>query len=231
MHPKIEASQNMARTTSNTIQTWRENWNTILYDLSKWMLHEDDNLEIVYNTEVFFYDLLQDIIGKAKTKDKWEFYKYKEHNPYYISIRARSEKIGVEFSLGIYIHEFTFDVNIARSNRIRFMDDTFWEHFINLNNCGVFEFSETTSLSYNDKYTGHREIFQKSKSNIFTVIRNHVLFEYLHGGCVDFGELSVKWPINTEPNDFFNKACKAFKLMYQINYLLYRNEYLSQRNR
>jgi len=221
----------MAKAKNNTTQAWRENWDTVLHDLSKWMLHEDDNHEIVYNTEVFFYDLLQDIIGAAKTKDNWEFYKYKEHNPNYISIRAKSEKIGVEFSLGIFFHEFTFAVDISRSNRIKFMNDIFWKHFVNLDSCGEFEFSEFTPLLYDKKYTGYREIFQKSKSNIFSVIRNHVLFEYLHGGCVDFGEISVKWHHNIEPNDFFDKACKAFKSMYQINYLLYRNEYLSQRTR
>ncbi|EMS78852.1 hypothetical protein [Desulfotignum phosphitoxidans] len=140
-----------------------------------------------------------------------------------------SEKMGVEFSFGIYRNSFFIETFIQYPWYLKSMDDFFWQLFLDLEALGDFKFQESaipSSLEAKEilKHTG------KSKSNIFNVIRNYILLES-SGGSIDLGSLEISWPISTPWEDLLKNGIEAFKKLYRINYLLYRRYYLYLRSR
>ena len=140
-----------------------------------------------------------------------------------------SEKMGIEFSFGIYQNSFFIETFIQYPWYLKSMDDSFWQLFLDLEALGNFKFQESAIPSSPEA----REILKytsKSKSNIFNVIRNYILLES-SGGSVDLGSLEISWPVSTPWEDLLKNGIEAFKKLYRINYLLYRRYYLYLKSR
>jgi hypothetical protein len=80
---------------------------------------------------------------------------------------------------------------------------------------------------------------KKVKSNLFRLARHCILFAAQQNkNDIDvediyenFGSIQVSWPLNIRIEELLNNASEVFKRFYQINYMLYRHEYITNHSK
>ena len=103
---------------------------------------------------------------------------------------------------------------------------------LELNDYGKFVFAEDTMPNLTSNLTLQAK--KKVKSNLFRLTRHCILCEtQKNDDTVDvediydnFGHLQVSWPLNIKMQDLLNNMFEVFVRFYQINYMLYRHEYI-----
>lgn len=138
---------------------------------------------------------------------------------------VKSEKLDLDFIIGIYHREFFLTTDLIYSYYIKNMDNSFWSHFTVLDSLGHFNLLEN-SLQSSDKSKLAKKEFKNVNSSIFRLIRNHIIFELIDGGSADCGSFEIKWPVSTSWEVIIKNGSSAFKRLYRINYILYRNAHL-----
>ena len=149
--------------------------------------------------------------------------------PFGLSVVVESEKMGIKFSFGIYESNFFLNTFIDYPWHIKSMDDKFWHELSKLSFLGEFHFLENIVPDSPESDSISKKVKCK-KSQIFNMILNYALLES-SGGSGDFGSIEIRWPINHPWNDLLNNGSEAFRILYKVNYQLYRAYYLSTRNK
>ncbi|WP_130537674.1 hypothetical protein [Thiomicrorhabdus indica] len=162
---------------------------------------------------------------EAKIRDQWS-YKWSAL-PDGISLYALSEKQQHEYSIGIFQGKFYIESNIYDASLLKTMKPKYWAILAELDDSiDSFKFSENAVVSNKVNFD-----LKSSKSSIFNLMRNYVLLTEHEMGIVDIGQLGALWPIS-QNNDFLeNEATKVLTGLHQLNYLMYRNEYIRAKSR
>ena len=147
--------------------------------------------------------------------------------PFGLSVVIHSEKMDVEFSFGIHEGKFFLDSFIDYPWYLKSMDDEFWHQLSKLSLLGEFHFLENAVPNSPESESIFKKVKCK-KSNIFKMILNYVLLESSCGSG-DFGAVEIRWPINLPWNDLLTNGSEAFRILYKVNYQLYRAYSLSMR--
>ena len=127
---------------------------------------------------------------------------------------------------------FYLESHIIYAENLRYMTDDFWRMLLELKGLGVFEFSGMGSLSVEE-----RQFFENKTSTIFQIIRGFMLYQfekmngsnYQQSPSMELGQLVLKWDFNTSWPILLEQSCKAFKLIYNINYSLWKIEDLAKK--
>lgn len=206
-------------------------WNHIIQDYHELFYENYDSQDPdQYNKVIRVHNIFETILKfftrYGEFKDSWDFPARINLFPSIFYATVGSEKIGLEFDFGINDYEnFFLSTHLIYPYNIKNMNDIFWSHFSELVSFGQFEFLENFWRS-SDEVEKSLKKFKNSSSNIFRLIRNYILLELYEGGSADYGSLEIKWPISTSWDIIIKNGASAFKRLYQINYMLYRNEYL-----
>ena len=210
-----------------------ENWEHQL-DEHLLLQYEPEAIEAEADRERIFFqtnDLLLSIAGNffsyGKFKDKWDTSKCSIF-PFGQYLLLRSEKMDITFNWGVELNDFYLETHIMHSEDLRFMTDDFWRNLLELKELGKFEYASGGGLM-----SEQRPYFENKTSIVFQVIRTFMLnqTEVMNdGNCQwEFGSLVLKWEMNNDWPSLLEKACKAFKLMYQLNYQLWKVHDLAQK--
>lgn len=123
------------------------------------------------------------------------------------------------FTFGLF-REFYLVTELKNPHNLKHMKDDFWHLLFKLADIGKFGFKENEkpSSTMRSKYP---QLFNK-QGNYYKLLRNYFLYEMDHGLIRSLGYVSVSWPNQTPFGKLIPKACEAFRLMYEINLLLWR---------
>jgi hypothetical protein len=181
----------------------------------------DENDEAVDVFELYlrsFAEMLQVICQGLRARDEWEFF--------YIGglASARSKKMAQDFRFGAYLlNEYYMECSIPYPIHLKKMPDDFWRILLQLGEFGNFGFGENRTSA-------------AGKSNVFKMIRAYseieaATDEFDDDPFMDFGFLTVSWPLSTSIGELFAAAADVLPRMHRLSYMLYRAEYIAQKAR
>lgn len=186
---------------------------------------EDETLRVVKNTHKMLTKIFQYFIQSAKVKESWNLSPEIKSLPLGQLVIVTAKKIGASVTFGIEEDNFILETQLKYPWHIKRMNDSFWLEFSNLVSLGSFKFDEDV-----DTCSGAWKTFRNSKSSVFNLIKSYIHLElFSQESLIDIGHLVVTWPIGTPWGDLLSNGCKAFGKFYTINYMLYRAEYLKNR--
>jgi hypothetical protein len=197
--------------------------------------HGDNNS--VNNTELFkayldtIAEILTEVAHKTTPNDHWELFLRGD------ILEIRSKKLQHGFRFGTWLDiEFNMDTAILFPQHISHMPDEFWKHVLELNEYGKFVFTEDSMPNFPSCLTlqAKKKVKKKVKSNLFRLARHCILFaaqeneDNIEAEDIyeNFGSIQVSWPINIKMENLLNNIFEVFTRFYQINYMLYRYEYI-----
>jgi hypothetical protein len=172
-------------------------------------------------------EILTEIAYKATPNDNWELFRIGD----ILEIRSKKLQHGFRFN-SWQNSEFNIETNILFPQHISHMPDEFWKHVLELNEYGKFAFTENSMPNLPSRLTLQAK--KKVKSNLFRLARHCILFAAqenennidVEGIYEDFGFIQVSWPLNIKIEELLNNISEVFTRFYQINYMLYRHEYI-----
>ena len=217
-------------------------WTKVLNDFKKTYtveISDEENYSLTKQTADLLIQFLNIFIEHGQFKDTWE-----EQDLFVnintIETRIRSVKTGSLFDLG-YDHKGLYlQIRIGDSGSLKNMDDSFWSIFLQMQECGIFSFIENETFgSEVRKELPH--LFRNPRGNLFMVLRNYFISEIKFKedysqrqfkDNIDLGWLQVSWPASEySVHDILNQGTKAFKLMYKLNYLLWKRGILAAKGK
>jgi hypothetical protein len=140
------------------------------------------------------------------------------YGPYVI---LKSTKIGVTFNLGIDNNGLYLNTFLKFPENLRHMDDSFYKDLFALTALGNFELQENESYSSQTK-TKYDPLFSNQKSIFFRLIRNYVVGTAEKSRDIPLGDFNIHWPYTDDFKDIIINSCLAFKLLYRLNYSLWK---------
>lgn len=184
---------------------------------------DEKHFEILQNTSDLFSQLLQIFIEYGRYQDNFQFNDFFP-NVCGVESIVKSGKLDCEFMFGTSENAFYLQSYLLYPEYIYRMDDLFWRNLLELNHYGKFKFVENAWVQGADKSDIER-IFKNTKSNLIHLLKNYILLNIHNGDLTDIGWLRVEWPINTNLEDLIVKGCESFKILYKINYSLWKIQY------
>lgn len=189
------------------------------------MLFEKSNVGEILSLE--FTETLGSIIlevaKKVAPKENWDVFFLGGTDPV-----VKSDKFEQGFQLGVWLDSFFFfDVPIHYPRHLYKMPDEFWKLFLDLHDYGKLEYKENVVTKVPSCIRSQSK--NTSKRSLFRLVQNCVLFADQHDDFNDFGSIELMWPINIEKREFYSNLYGAFKRLYKMNYMLYREEYIRSR--
>lgn len=173
-------------------------------------------------------DILTEIAHRTTPNDKWELSFMGD------ILHIRSDKLHHVIRFGTWLdHEFNMETEILYPQHLVRMPDLFWKQILELGEYGKFEFLENAIPDYPPYLAVQAK--KKTKSNLYRIVRNSVLFEAhtindypIRSKDIydNFGYLQVSWPVNIRFEELLINMYETFKRFYQLNYMLYRHEYI-----
>lgn len=190
---------------------------------------EAERERIFFQTNDLLISIAENFLVYGKFKDSWDTSKC-SFVPFGQYVLLRSEKMDIVFNWGIEGSDFFLETYLMYSENIRCMTDEFWETLLELKRLGKFEYAGGGGLN-----PQQRPYFENKTSAIFQIIRTFMLnqTESMNDGNTqwEFGTLALKWEATDDWTDLLERTSKAFKLMYQLNYQLWKIHDLATKRR
>ncbi|MEQ7802237.1 hypothetical protein ABDJ41_20745 [Pedobacter sp. ASV1-7] len=179
---------------------------------------------IFYQTNDLLYAIAQNFITYGKFKDTWDISKC-SHNVFGQHLYLNSEKLDINFYWGVDQDTFYIESFMIHPENLRHMTDEFWEMLLELKTIGKLELNCPTLLS-----PELRPFMENKTSSVFQLIRSFMLqqLEVMKNNPfgaeyqVNLGTLVMKWDFNTPWGQLLEQSCKAFKMLYSMNYMLWK---------
>ncbi len=192
--------------------------------------NEEENSQAILNLHNTLSDIVKIFIQFGRFKDEWS--EFSLLPAAYIGIRTsiKSKKIGCEFEFSFDERGYCLESYIHHPENLKHMDDKFWQNIMELPNYGEFQFVDNACFSTPNGIIADK-LFKNKKSNIFRLIKNTILLELYDEALIDIGWFSLRWSSDISWEELLINGCNAFKLLYKINYSLWRIDYLKENKR
>jgi hypothetical protein len=198
---------------------WAENIDRYFFELIKTGENKVSTFIAYRNT---FAEILETVSRIVAPKEQWKTYFLGGTVPL-----IKSDKFYNGFHLGTWLDAYFYlEAPMHYSCHIHRMPDVFWKTYLELHNYGKSPIVPK-NVRIQTKNT--------SKNSLYKLIQNYILLslEMESENIVDtdtqedIGSIEVMWPRNIRIEEFINNVFEVFKRVYQINYMLYRREYIS----
>jgi hypothetical protein len=183
---------------------------------------EADRERIFFQTNELLISIAENFFSYGKFKDKWDTSKCSLF-PLGQYILLRSEKMDINFIWGIELNNFYLETFIIYPENLRFMNDDFWAALLEMKGLGEFQYS-VGGLNAEE-----RRYFENKTSTVFQMIRTFMLYQvnqskaaYSDHNYLDLGTLTIKWPMSNNWANLLQNTCNAFRLLYNLNYQLWK---------
>lgn len=153
-------------------------------------------------------------------KDEWENTKFYQHI-YGPELIIKSIKTRSDFRLGIDEKGIYLSTDFRHTENLKNMDDKFWIKLLNLMEFEGFEYDEYEFIGDETRHK-HPELFKNYKGMIFRMFRKYFfsMIEYKEVGTL--GDFKITWTNKIKFDDIIREGCIAFRIMYQLNYDLWK---------
>lgn len=159
----------------------------------------------------------------GKFKDDWEYSNfYQNFSGPELIIKSLKTNCGYRLGIdnnGIYLSNY-----ISHNDNIRYMGDDFWKSLLDLSECKGFVYEENEFIG-TDRTKEFPQLFSANKSMIYRIMRKYIFDQTdsnFREGSSSVGELKIFLPFNTDVEEIVKEFCVAFKIMYQLNYKLWK---------
>lgn len=138
------------------------------------------------------------------------------------SVIIKAKKLNATFYYGIDGERLYLNAFLIFPENLRYMEDGFYKDIFELEKLGNFE------LKQSERYTGIKDLkhtynlFSNEKSVIFKLFRNYFVGVIENNENFTLGDLHISWDFETDLKQMIMNACKAFKIMYKLNYRLWK---------
>ncbi|WP_367971594.1 hypothetical protein RJD38_21135 [Vibrio scophthalmi] len=144
------------------------------------------------------------------------------------AVSISSDKLNLTVTFGIFNGKFYLEASFNHPEHMGKVDDDFWCNLARLSKLGELEFQEHASPETKLFLTLQKR-HRATKSAILKVIQHYII-------CTDDdsfndGSLEISWEINTPFHDLLGYMSEAFCCLYNMNYQLYRRDYIIQKSR
>ncbi|MBK6265686.1 hypothetical protein JKA74_11615 [Marivirga sp. S37H4] len=195
------------------------NWKPDEYD-------EEEFMKIITGMNDIFKDIADCFYKYGNFKDSWDD-NYCRMNPFGQHLLLKSIKTNDTFDFGIDLMDATIYLNcyLYHPENLKYADDDYWELLLSLKQFGDFEFKQNAGISSTEE-----KYFNGKKSNLFKLLRNYLIYEIDNINLpnderkydLDLGWYEIKWKIDCPWEVLVGNACRAFKVLYKLNYQLWK---------
>lgn len=206
-----------------------ENWDRSMYEQFQVnnFLREFDDKErerIFFSTNELLFEIAENFFRFGNFKDDWDTSK----GQMLVGgqqLLLKSLKMNQTFDWGVNEDKFYLQSYLFHSENLRYMNDDFWEMMLGLKQYGKFKFVENAWLD-----SENRKHFENKTSNVFRLIRNYMIFQldnvnsndFMRGDELDLGWFEITWDLGTSWVEILENSCRAFKVLYRLNYQLWK---------
>ncbi|MGA3012438.1 MAG: hypothetical protein ABSD71_00240 [Bacteroidales bacterium] len=213
---------------SNKFDTWVDQINEYTRIWNSDVDHSTDLQEnITLNVVNTFSGISELCIKYGKFKDRWDI------GHFYLHIEGpeliiKSQKTETEFMLGLSRKGVYLKTDLRQTQNLKNMGDVFWKQLFVLSEFPGFEYEEYefVSTEIQKKYS---DLFNGYKCMIFRIFRKYFLGMLEHNEVGSIGEFKIIWTPDTNFVDIVKQCCEAFKIMYKLNYSLWKIEDLKNK--
>ncbi len=184
---------------------------------------------IFFQTNELLIDIADNFFAYGKFKDSFDTSKCNLF-PFGQYLYLRSEKMDITVNWGVEYNDFYLEASLMYSENIRFMTDDFWQSILDLKGLGAMTLTGGGGLN-----SQQRPFFENKTSTIFQIIRTFMINQMERMASSDYGmqweypSLTIKWEMDHDWASLLEKASKAFKLIYAINYQLWKFSDLAEK--
>ena len=174
-----------------------------------------------------FSKIAEECFKYGKFKDKWEYGDCSGHQ-----LIIKSLKTNCKYQIGFDMEGIYLSTDLRHMANLCYMSDDFWKLLLNLSELKGFVHEEESVRDERSKE--FPELFRANKSIIYRILREYIFnvtnttFRYT-SCCV--GSFKILCLFDRYFDDMINEFCVAFKMMYQLNYLLWKVSDLKNKSR
>ncbi|MGE8527206.1 hypothetical protein [Chryseobacterium rhizosphaerae] len=167
--------------------------------------------------------IFEECLSYGNFKDEWDYDKFYEFL-YGPELIIKSIKTNCGYRLGLNDKGLYLSMNLHYSENLRYMDDTYWKLLLVLSEFEGFEYEEYEFIRV-ERRNEFPELFKTNKSMIYRIMRKYIFdFTETHSSYLpgSVGEFKVVAPFSDDFTLSIEKICEAFKIMYKLNYNLWK---------
>ena len=202
---------------------WSETFNTFMaMSYNDVAYQAADEADIWMDAEIMYEEILDAMIRISGIRDEWE-------GPLFLPLAVkggleiiyRAAKIESQYIFGTDEIGFFLSTDLSWAENLRKMNDDFWFMMAELSQLGKLDLWENVVLP-DSEVRKEPYLYRKSKSQIYSLIRNSIALEKHYGTCEDLGSIIVRWNYDTPWDELLEKGTRVFRNLYMMNYELWR---------
>lgn len=181
---------------------------------------QDEFTDLTYKVAAILGEISELFFKYGAFRDKFDNSKM-YLNLYGLSVIIKSEKTGTTYHLGLDERGIYLDTFLGHAENLRYMDDTFYQDILLLNDFGKFELLQN---EFYGKETTKRypELFNNQKSTIFRLLRNYVVGMSRDEQNIVLRQFQILWTYEDTFYQTITNGCLAFKTLYKLNHALWK---------
>lgn len=188
---------------------------------------KSDNIEEEYKLTIACVNALarifEECLSFGNFKDNWEYEQFYQ-NIYGPELIIQAIKTKCCYSLGLDEKGLYLSTDLWHNENLRYMGDNYWKLLLTLSEFNGFEYEEFEFVR-SERTKKFPELFKTNKSMIYRIMRKYIFdqtetnSQYVSGSV---GEFKITAEFDESLPEAIKKFCQAFKIMYKLNYELWK---------
>jgi len=170
-------------------------------------------------------ELLVELSGITKCGANWDVVKIFDRSVAAPCAFLPDKKTGTEFILAIDWNSISLTFRLTHFQELRYVDDSFWKLMLSLGKLGEIKYEPSSSPVSSGTEESVLALMRYRKSNIFSVVVDHILFSKEDDPFTSFPNLTLEWPPSYSWTDLFPTLVETVETGWRMNYVLYRSAY------
>lgn len=183
----------------------------------------DESYRITVNCVNSFAKIFEECLSFGNFKDTWEYTKFYQ-NIYGPELIIKALKTKSDYRLGLNEKGLYISTHLSHTENLRYMGDNYWKLLLRLSDFNGFEYDEYEFVR-DERTKEFPELFKTNKSMIYRIMRKYFFdqtetnFQYFTSSV---GEFKIVGKLDVDLPETIKKFCEAFKIMYKLNYDLWK---------
>ena len=183
----------------------------------------DELYKITINCVNAFAKIFEECLSYGNFKDSWEYDKFYQHI-YGPELIIKALKTNCDYRLGLDDKGLYLSTDLRHNENLRYMDDNYWKSLLMLSEFEGFEYDEYEFVR-TERVKEFPDLFKANKSMIYRIMRKYIFdstetdSRYVSGSV---GEFKIVAKFNEDFSQTVKKFCETFKIMYKLNYDLWK---------
>lgn len=190
---------------------------------------KSEDIDELDNTTINCVNALASIfeicLSFGKYKDDWDYGSFYQHvfGPELI-IKSLKTKCDYRLGLDEKRGELYISTDLRYNENLRYMDDNYWKSILTLSEINGFEYDEYEFVR-DERTKEFSELFKTNKSMVYRIMRKYFFdqtethSQYVSGSV---GKFKIVAKFNEGLPETVKKFCETFKIMYKLNYDLWK---------